>query len=215
MHNVLYFPHYYSKKGLTLGLKENVDALKQELSTEEQFLESVIKAEGFFKKYKTALIAALVTVVAAIVIYLAIDYIHNRDLAQSNQALAALLQNPADEKALKLLREKNEALYEVYRFSVAAGSMKAEQLAELAGKSKDPVLRDLATYQANVLKESAEGLDAYSRKQDALLKEVAILDEAYLFFSQGKNDEARKRLAQIPLTSQLQGIVQSFAHYLK
>ena len=196
-----------------MGLKENVDALKQELSTEEQFLESVIKAEGFFKKYKKALIAAAVILVAGVVIYLAADYIKNRDLIQANQALAALEKNPADTKAQKLLEEKNQALYEMYLFSVAAKSGKADALTKLAQREKDPVLRDLAEYQSASLKEDAKGLDAYSQKQEALLKEVAILDEAFLLFSEGKNDEARKRLGLIPLTSQLQGVAQSFTHY--
>ncbi len=198
-----------------MGLKENVDALKQELSTEEQFLESVIKAEGFFKKYKKALIAAAVILVAGVVIYLAADYIKNRDLIQANQALAALEKNPADTKAQKLLEEKNQALYEMYLFSVAAKSGKADALTKLAQREKDPVLRDLAEYQSASLKEDVKGLDAYSQKQEALLKEVAVLDEAFLLFSEGKNDEARKRLGLIPLTSQLQGVAQSFTHYMK
>ncbi len=198
-----------------MGLKENVDALKQELSTEEQFLESVIKAEGFFKKYKKLLIAAAAILIAAILIYLSVDYIKNRDLVQANQALAALQQNPGDAKALKQLREKNEALYELFQFSVAAKSGKAEQLADLAGKSKDSVLSDLAEYQSASLKEDTKGLDSYSERQEALLREIAVLDEAFLLFNEGKNDEARKRLAMIPVTSQLQGVVQSFTHYMK
>ena len=198
-----------------MGLKENVDALKQELSTEEQFLESVIKAEGFFKKYKKALIAAATVIVVALLIYLSVDYIKNRNLVQANQALAVLEKNPSDANALKTLKEKDEALYEMFQFSVAAGSGKADQLAKVAQTSKDPILRDLAEYQSASLKEDAKGLESYSQKQEALLREVALLDEAFLLFSEGKNDAARKRLEMIPLTSQLQGIVQSFAHYLK
>ena len=198
-----------------MGLKENVEALKQELSTEEQFLESVIKAEGFFKKYKKVLIAAAVAVIAGTVLYLTMDYLRQRDLTLANEALATLQKNPADSAARKKLQDASPGLYEMFLFSEAAGKNDTAELAKIAQSSPDPVLKDLATYQNASLKEDADALSAYSEKDAALLKEVALLDEAYLLFRAGKGDEARKRLAQIPLTSQMQGIVQSFRHYMK
>jgi predicted negative regulator of RcsB-dependent stress response len=215
MHYVLYFAHYYSQKGLTLGLKENVDALKQELSAEEQFLESVIKAEGFFKKYKKLLIAGAAILVAGIVIYLTLDYIKNRDLTLANQALATLEKNPNNPEALKMLENKNPALYELFRFHKAVESGKVAKIVVAAKESKDPVLKDLATYQGAALEADEPKLSAYTQKQDALLKELAVLDDAFLLFEAGKNEEARKRLAQIPVTSQLYAIVQRYAHYTK
>jgi len=35
-----------------LSLKENIEAIKEELTVEEKFLESVIKTESFYKKNK-------------------------------------------------------------------------------------------------------------------------------------------------------------------
>ncbi len=198
-----------------MGLKENVEALKQELSTEEQFLESVIKAEGFFKKYKKLLIGGAVVLVTGVVAYLTLDYIKNRDLVLANQALATLQKSPDNPEALKTLQNKNEALYELFRFHQAIDSAKEAQIDAMAKEAKDSVLRDLASYQSASLQEDMPKLDAYAQRQDALLKELAILDEAFLLFSNGKSDEARAKLAQIPLTSQLYGIVQSFSHYQK
>ncbi len=213
MHSVLYFGHYYSQKGLTLGLKENVEALKQELSAEEQFLESVIKAEGFFKKYKKLLIAGALLLVTTIVVYLTMDYIKKRDLVLANEALATLEKNPNNPEALKMLENKDPALYELFRFHVAAESGKTAKLDIAAKESRDPVLKDLATYQAASLKAEHERLAAYAQKQEALLKELAILDDAFLLFSEGKSDEAKTKLAQIPVTSPLYAIVQRYAHY--
>lgn len=215
MHYVLYFTQYYSQKGLTLGLKENVEALKQELSAEEQFLESVIKAEGFFKKYKKLLIAGAAILVASILIYLTLDYIKKRDLVLANQALATLEKNPNNPEALKMLENKNPALFELFRFHEAVKSGKVVKIDLAAKQSKDPVLKDLATYQGAALKAEHKALDAYTQKQDALLKELAVLDDAFLLFEAGKNDEAKTKLAQIPVTSQLYAIVQRFAHYNK
>lgn len=198
-----------------MGLKENVEAIKNELSAEEQFLESVIKAEGFFKKYKKVLIAAAVVAVVGTITYLTVDYLKNRDLLLANQALASLEKNPDDAAARKVLQAKNPALYEMFIFHRAVESGEAAKI-EAASKSvKDPVLKDMGTYQSAALNEDEKALHQYSQKQDALLRELAILDDAFLLFESGQTAEAKKRLAQIPMTSQLYTIVQSFSHYQK
>ncbi len=211
----VYMKSNYSRKGLTLGLKENVEAIKQELSTEEQFLESVIKAEGFFKKYKKVLIAATVAVIVAILAYLTIDYIKNRDLQIANRALAVLQSNPSDSGALESLKSKNPHLYALFLFSQAVKSGDAAKIEEAAKGFNDPVLKDLSSFQSASLKEDEKALAAYGQKQDALLREIAILDDAFLLFQEGKSDEARTVLNQIPVTSTLYQIVQNFMHYQK
>lgn len=198
-----------------MGLKENVEAIKNELSAEEQFLESVIKAEGFFKKYKKVLIAVAVVAVVGTITYLTVDYLKNRDLLLANQALATLEKNPDDAAARKVLQAKNPTLYEMFIFHRAVESGEAAKIEATSKSVKDPVLKDMGTYQSAALNEDEKALHQYSQKQDALLRELAILDDAFLLFESGQTAEAKKRLAQIPMTSQLYTIVQSFSHYQK
>ena len=48
-----------------MNLKENVDLIKDEISTEEKFFESFFKVEKFWKKYKVAIIGiSVVTIVS-------------------------------------------------------------------------------------------------------------------------------------------------------
>ena len=198
-----------------MGLKENVEAIKQELSTEEQFLESVIKAEGFFKKYKKLLIALTAVIVVAALAYGVTDYIKNKNLREANEALAALQANPKDSAALDTLKSKNPALYALFSFSQAVKSNDVKKLEEIEKSLKDPVLKDLAAFQSASLKEDEKALTAYAQKQDAMLREIAVLDDAFLLFQQGKSKEAREMLNQIPVTSTLYQVVQSFMHYQK
>ena len=198
-----------------MGLKENVEALKQELSTEEQFLESVIKAEGFFKKYKKLLIGLAVVIVVSIITYLTLDYIKNRDLQMANQALATLQSKPADQDALATLKSKNPALYALFTFSQAVRSNDAQKIAAIAKTVNDPVLKDLAQFQSLSLSEDEKGLAGYTQKQEALLKEIAILDDVFILYQNGQSKEAKARLGQIAITSPLHGIVQNFMHYQK
>jgi hypothetical protein len=198
-----------------LGLKENVEAIKQELSTEEQFLESVIKAEGFFKKYKKLLITLAVVVIVAVLAYVTIDYIKNRNLRMANQALAALQNNPQDTGALETLKNKNPELYSLFLFAQAVQSNDVNKLHEIAQSVQDPVLKDLVSFQSAALSEDEKALSSYVQKQEALLKEIAVLDDAFLLFQNGKNKEAREMLGQIAVNSPLYQIVQNYMHYQK
>ena len=43
-----------------MAIKDDIDSIKEELNTQEQFLENIIKSERFFKKYKKIIIAVAV-----------------------------------------------------------------------------------------------------------------------------------------------------------
>jgi hypothetical protein len=191
-----------------LGLKENVEAVKKELSSEEQFLESVIKAEGFFKKYKKLLIALAVTIVLVALGSAFYQYLQEKSLNESNKAYKTLLKTPTDEKALSTLKSKNQGLYQLFVFS---NSIKDGKFDDLKSKIKDPILLDLVEYQ----KASSEGTDlsAYTTKQSALLKDFAKLQSVYTLLKNDKKEEASKLLSEISKNSPLQQIVQSFKHY--
>ena len=47
-----------------MGLKDNLKAVKNELNTEEQFIENFIKGERFIRKYKFYISAVVIILVA-------------------------------------------------------------------------------------------------------------------------------------------------------
>ncbi len=196
-----------------MSLKENIDAIKEEISAEEQFLESVIKAEGVLKKYRTPLIALAVVLIAGALGYATYDWMQARDLRISNEAYLKLQSHPDDQAALKTLKSKNPALYRAWEFHRAVKSDDIGRLSALSAQIKDPILKDLLTYQIDSLKRS--DLERYTLEQDALLKEFALLQEAYLQLDQGKLKEAKETLAQISPDSPLQRLAQALEHYIK
>ncbi len=196
-----------------MGLKENVDAIKKELSTEEQFLESVIKAEGFFKKYKKLLIIVAVLVIVLSLAYVFYQSIQKSNLDESNRAFVTLQSDPTNKTALETLKSKNPRLYQLFLFSSEVKSNDSAKLQALKSQITDPILKDLLTYQeASLLQKD---LRDYSMKKDALLKELASLQSVYLLLEDGKNKEAGVILAQIPAGSALNEIAQSLKHYMK
>jgi len=190
-----------------MGLKENIDAVKKELSAEEQFLESVIKAEGFWKKYKKLILSILFLVIAGSLAYTMKQYMQEKNLMASNKAYQILQANPSDSEAVETLKSKNPNLYELYLFSSQI------KKGDFDTKINDPILQDMVEYQKASVSKS--GLKEYSQKQNALLKEFASLQEVYLLFKDGKTKEAKAILAQIPENSPIGQLAQSFQHYIK
>lgn len=198
-----------------MGLKENVKAIKEELSAEEQFLEGVIKAEGFFKRYKKLLIVLGIVLFLALVTYLAFEYKTQHDLKVSNEAYQILQTKPSDATALATLKAKNLPLYTLFMISEAIKSGNVKKIEGIAAATNDPILKDLASYQASILENDVKKIGAYAQNQDALLSDLAKLEEAFLLFEKEKNKEAREVLGQIPVTSPLHQIAQNFMHYEK
>ena len=98
-----------------MSIKENVNYVKDELSSEEKFLENFVKGERFFRKYKTLIFAIVV-----LAIIVPIGYVIKKDLDESNKLEANAAFNKFlesnDEKALATLKDKNEKLYEIALF---------------------------------------------------------------------------------------------------
>ena len=190
-----------------MSLKENVKAIKEELSAEEQFLESVIKAEGFWKKYKNLVIVLAVLLIVGLLAKAVMGYMHDSDIESSNNAYNALIKDSGDTAALATLKKSNPKLYEMYMFKTSMQSKDVSVLEKSKQEITDPILKNLMTYQTGSLNEKVNSLDA------GVAKEFALLQEGYLLLKENKIKEAGAKFAQIPADSTLRSTVESLKHY--
>jgi hypothetical protein len=189
-----------------LGLKENIDAVKEEISTEEQFLESIIKGERFFKKYKKLIIAIISLAFFGLVAYGVISYINKQKIEASNNAYKVLLSNPQDSEALNNLKTNNIRLYNLFVFSQAIQNDDKVALKELSAQKDDVIISDLAQYQL-------AGLEGQKEAKSDILRGMALLQEGYTLMVDGKVSEAKLKFAQIDLSSPVKNIANSLEHY--
>ncbi len=196
-----------------MGLKENIDAVKKEISTEEQFLGSIIKAEGFLKKYKNLLIALAVLIIVAALANIFYKSSQEKSFIASNEAYIKLQANPDNKDAQEILKSKNPKLYELFLFSLEIKNQDVSKLESLKSKLTDPVLKDLLAYQEASL--SSKDLNSYSVKQKSLLREFAKIQEAYILLKDGKTKDAAVVLSFISADSPLAKMAQSLKHYIK
>lgn len=194
-------------KGKLLSLKDNVNAIKEELSAEEQFLESVIKAEGFWKKYKKIILTLAVALVIGLLVKVGMEYMHERNIQASNKAYNQLLSDGENSQALATLKSSNPKLYEIYLFKNVAKSTDVAALEKVKSEIKDPILQNLLSYQIASLNKKVTSADA------GVAQPLALLQEGYLLLQDDKIKEANAKFAQIPADSALRDIVANLKHY--
>ncbi len=188
-----------------LGIKENLKAVKEEISTEEQFLEGMIKTERFFKAKKRYFIGAILAVVLVAGAYGTQTMLEQARLKSANEAFILLMQNPSNAQALATLKEKNENLYALLTLQKATEAGDKETLKTLS-MSKNWMIKDVASYQ---LAQMEQRIDSSSE----LFKGFTILQEGYALLQEKKVPEAKIKFALIDANSPLKQIAQNLEHY--
>lgn len=191
---------------------ENFDFIKQELSNEEKFLESVIKAEKFYQRYKKPLIGIAIVCIVFILGYIGYDWKKEHDKEVANSAYNTLLHNPNNKEALQTLKSKSPKLYMLYLYQKGLKDKDIKTLQTVA-QSSDPILSDLAKYHIAVLKEDESKLHQYTMQTGALMRDLAFLDDAFMLMKEGKITLAKKRLGSIDARSLALPYAKLLRHY--
>lgn len=189
-----------------MSLKENINSIKEEIGVEEQFLESVIKSERFYKKYKRQIQVGVVLAVLFAVGYTGYEVVKDRNIKISNEAYETLINTPNNKTALTLLRDKNPSLYKVFLFQEAIKKNDTQKLEELTKDKDSELLSDLSRYELEQLKNS-KVVDS------KFLNGFSLLEEGFDLLKSGKIDEAKLKFAQIDPNSSLSKIVKNLEHY--
>ena len=190
-----------------MSIKENVDYVKTELSSEEKFLESFVKSERFFKKYKTLIFAFVVVIIVGIIGFFIKENMAQSNKLKANIAFNQVLENSNNAQALATLKDKNPQLYDIALYLQAKKEAKVAQISV-------PLLKELSKYQTALANKNISELDNLSMQNDFLLKEFAIFNKALLLTNEGKFNEAKTTLALIPQNSKAFELAKLLNHYL-
>ena len=179
-----------------MALKDDIEGVKKEIGTEEQFLESVIKSEIFVKKYKKPLIFLAAVLIVAFIGYYANEFLSDRSIASANVIYDELL-NKRDDTKLAELKQKDINLYALY---ILQNGSADERAALENTQGIDVVLKEIINLQNG--KQGGVLLADY----DSLLKGYDLLKE-------GKIEQAHAELDKIPLNSPVRQIALALKHY--
>lgn len=187
-----------------MGLKDNLKAVKNELNTEEQFIENFIKGERFIRKYKFYISAIVIVLIAWFIGDFTISKINEYKIKKANEIYANLLQNPNDKNFLEKLKNKNINLYAVFLLK--------ENIDDFNNTTFQNELRQIySNTQTNPLLKNIIALSLGDKS--IFLKNYDKLLEAYRLLEQNKIEEANILLSQIKENSNLSQIAKNLKHY--
>jgi len=190
-----------------MSIKDDVKSVKNELNSEEKFIESFVKVERFYKKYKALIIGlSVIAVVSAIALGVKSNLDEKNKIA-ANIAFDKVVKNPNDKEALATLKDTNKKLYDVAMYLQSKKD----------GKNADvnvPYLKELAMYSKALEQKNVNELNNISMQNDFLLKEFAIFNKALILTNQGKYKEAKTALNLIPKSSKANELASLLRHYL-
>ncbi len=189
-----------------MSIKDDVNYIKNELSSEEKFLESFVKTERFFKKYKKLIVVLIITVIVGSIAFLVKTKLDEKNLYEANIALSNFLEN-GNQNSLDELKEKNRDLYEIALYLDAKNEFKNADI-------NLKYLKELLDFQVALLNSNQSELDLVSKKADFLLKDYAIFNQALILVNNQKYAEAREILGKISQDSRAFELATLLKHYL-
>ncbi|EAK1649691.1 hypothetical protein CNV26_02520 [Campylobacter jejuni] len=187
-----------------MGLKDNLKAVKNELNTEEQFIENFIKGERFIRKYKFYISAVVIILVAWFAGNFIISKINDYKIKEANEIYANLIQDPSNKNLLEQLKNKNTNLYAIFLLK--------ENINDFNNTVLQNELKQIySNTQTNILLKNIIALSLGDKS--IFLKNYDKLLEAYKLLEQNKIEEANVLLSQIKENSSLSQIAKNLKHY--
>ena len=186
-----------------MSIKDDVNYVKKELSGDEKILESAFKIEEIYKKYKFVIWGIVVAIILLFAGSSVMDSMKEAKLNEANSAFLILQSKPDDAKSLEVLKNKNPLLFELYSFSQAAKNQDVSALNALKS-SKNSIISDSSKYVVGAIEKKPVDSKLY--------KEMALLEEAYIFIKAGDMSSAKSKLELIDERSSLSMLAKLLKH---
>ena len=195
-----------------MSLKQDIDMVKEELTSEEKFFEKAVVTEKFVKKYKNVMIGSVVAIVLFVAGNIAYTVNKQNTIDSANVALEELRTNSNNPATLARLESLSPALFDVWTYSQALVSKDVAALEKLQN-SKANLVGDLASYELAQNSNDVAQLDAYANKKDAIYGDLARIESAVILMNENKIDEAHTKLSMINVDSPLAQVANALMHY--
>ncbi len=195
-----------------MSLKHDIEMVRDELTSEEKFFETAVVTEKFIKKYKNVMIGSLVAVVLLVIGDIAYNASEKSRITEANKLLTAIVSDSNNSADVARLDSLSPALHDVWQYSQAIANKDIETLKELQS-SKVTFVGDLSSYAVADNAANVKALGAYTEKQEAIFKDLAIVESAVLLMNENKAEQAHEKLKMIRENSPLANVASALMHY--
>jgi hypothetical protein len=159
--------------GANMSLKEKIEFIKSELTLQEKFLESFLKLESFFRKWKYAVLLVVIFAIA----FAINSYMGDVQKEKDNEVFYSLMTD-FDEKSE--LKQNNIKLYSIAKYA----NKKIENKNEL---DTVPYLQQVYVLEDIIAKNNIDDLDLFiQNSKNNILTDYAIFYKSLMLYL--KND---------------------------
>lgn len=181
-----------------MALKDDIQGVSKELNSQEQFLESIIKSERFFKKHKKSIFSFVIFILIVFGLFFSIKTYKNANFEAASEAYTRLINNQQNPQDLEILKSKNPTLFSVYEFQInRTNKEKLEEI--LKNPATDQIIKKIIEFELG--------------KNGDFMGDYNALMNGFKLLQQNKIDAANLEFAKISKESGLQGLANNLKHY--
>ena len=133
-------------------------------------------------------------------------------ITAANNALSTLSEDATNSEALLTLKSISSELYDVWIYSNAVATKDMATIKELTSSSA-VMVGDLAKYEIAQDAKDAASLDSYASTQDAVYKDLALVQSAIILMNNSQIQKAHEKLAKVSTQSSMSKIANALLHY--
>lgn len=190
-----------------MSLKEDVNFLKDEISTQEKFIESFFKLEKVWAKYKMMIIGTIFIVIIAFIGMNINAYLQTQNTIKANNAFNILLNDTENTEAKVILKDLNPKLLMIITHLENTKNGKNETI-------NLEFLDELTKYNMAIEKNDLEAIDKIILNSKFLLKEYALFQKALILTINKNYADAKETLDLIPANSTVLELSNKLKHHL-
>ena len=190
-----------------MSLKDNINFIKEDISTEEKFFEGFFKVEKIWAKYKKAIIALVSLTVIGFIGTNVSEYLNTQNNIKANNAFNSLVKNPSDSIAMENLKSTNPKLLEIAQYLISQKDNKSEVY-------NLEFIKEISEFNIASKNQDIESINKVILNSTFLLKEYAIFQKALIQALNENFVDAKETLKLIPQISPIYELSSKLNHYL-
>lgn len=178
---------------------DNLEYIKEGLSTQEQILGQAIAGERFARKHKGKIIGIVVLAVLAIIYFSVAHFVEQNTIKSNNALYTKLLANPADASLQNELEKANINLFALFALQQTKEGNNTALIDRALSGIKDENLRQI--------------LLASKGENVSLMGDYETLIAGFKELKNTKFEAAKLEFSKIPENSNLKEISKNLEHY--
>jgi hypothetical protein len=197
-----------------MSFKENINFIKEQIITNDTFMEKFIQIEKFYIKNKKILMLIILILTVTITSLLINNYINNNNIEKSNTLFNKFLNDNNNKTILSELKNKSYPLYQIAKYIKLKDNNSKDNSLQDNSSVDIKFLNEILDYKKAIKEQNIKELTKLSLNSDFLLKDLLIFNKALILAKNKQYYKSQSTLKLISSQSQVNEFKLLLKHYL-